>query len=506
MERADHRGRRHVVGAGRGDGDSIALSLGLVDGDVLRVWASSTTPAGSELPIIHLDLWKITVDITGIKLGVSLQELLKDSPDPGRRDPGARDIVIREKPGEGSGAGRRGPGHDGGRAPVRGRARSTSGWDRGKPTGNLVMPHGAAAAPVAVRARGPRDGSRLRARRHVLLHLRGHPREERPVRGRDLVHAAAGQARPATPTRRTSSSAASGSQFEVKDVVEITAQGMYRDELLPGRHPDQGAGPRRRHRHPRRRQRVGPDRRRLSGARGSRPAGEPHDYLLFLVALFGAIPMGPLELRGIEALYATGLMPKIEHGDREAGELKYYTWLKRARPTALPETRGARPRGSRRRTPGRSGSGVGRLDHRRRVGVPAQGVRRRLRLARRRPGSSSSSSSGCSSSKKPLALGVFEYDFKRDAFVLMIQLDITLKDIDRQLPRRPQRQARRHDHDRQQAGPHRARPPRRPGIVDRRQARARAQRSSSSSSSAPGSASSGRRTSTSAAASPSASP
>jgi hypothetical protein len=62
--------------------------------------------------------------------------------------------------------------------------------------------------------------------------------------------------------------------------------------------------------------------------------------MLFQAVLFGAIPMGPIELRQIEALYADDLLPKLSTDDVAVGQLKYYPWLKKARPTALPEDRG----------------------------------------------------------------------------------------------------------------------------------------------------------------------
>ncbi len=156
-------------------------------------------------------------------------------------------------------------------------------------------------------------------------------------------------------------------------------------------------------------------------------SGERTDYLLLLVALFGAVPIGPIELRGIEALYANSLAPKLEDGDREAGELKYYSWLKRARPTALPETRGLdawKP------TQDAWAFGFG-------VGVSFTGAGSVFQLKAFGAGFDTPDGAGLIivvefgmfGSKKPLALGVFEYDFRRGVFVLMIQLEITLDQI-----------------------------------------------------------------------------
>jgi len=406
-----------------GDGD-FAVSLGLVDGDVLRI-GFEHFPAGSDLPVIHLDLWKITVDFTGVKLGVSLGELMKDSPDPGAAIQALTTLVIKEKPGEGSGAADavRVTTEDG--HPFEA-ALADVGWDRGKPTGNMVMPHGAqlhlSRFVLEVHEMGL-------AYEHgaTYFSISGGIREKSdPFEGGIWFERLRGKigGNPDAPGFQLGGI---GLDFKVENVVKITAHGMYRDEIEPdGTHiKEQGLG--------------GGIVIYAGGNEwgltvdlywGSRipPAGEQQDYLLFLIALFGAIPMGPLELRGIEALYATGLMPKIDTSDREAGELKYYKWLKRARPTALPETRDLDS--SWKPTKDAWAFGLG-------LGVSITGGGSVFQIKAFGAGFDSPDTAGLIivvefgmfGSKKPLALGVFEYDFKRDAFVLKIQLDITLKDI-----------------------------------------------------------------------------
>jgi hypothetical protein len=406
-----------------GDGD-FAISIGMIDGDVLRI-GFEHSPAGSDLPVIHLDLWKITVDIIGVKLGVSLKELMKDSPDPGAAIQALTTIVIKEKPGEGSGAADavRSTTEDG--KPFEA-ALTDIGWDRGKLTGNMVMPHGAqlhlSRFVLEVHEMGL-------AYEHgaTYFSISGGIREKSdPFEGGIWFQRLRGKigGNPDAPGFQLGGI---GLDFKVENVVEITAHGMYRDETQPDgtRIKEQGLG--------------GGIIIYAGGNKwgltvdlywGSRipPAAAQQDYLLFLIALFGAIPMGPLELRGIEALYATGLMPKIETGDREAGELKYYKWLKRARPTALPATRDLATSWTPTKDAWAFGLGLG---------ISITGGGSVFQLKAFGAGFDSPQAAGLIivvefgmfESKKPLALGVFEYDFKRDAFVLLIQLDITLKDL-----------------------------------------------------------------------------
>lgn len=401
------------------DDHTIALTIGLVDGDVVRVsFDHEGDQAG--IPIIHLDLWKITVDITGIKLGVSLQELVKESPDPGAAIQALGRIVIREKPGDGPDIEM----EDENDRPFEA-VLDDVGWDRGKPTGNLVMPRGA----------------KLKLSRFVLeVHEMGLAYEQ----GATYFSISGAIREDATPleggiwfTRLRGKLAGNpdapgfqlggiGLELKVEKVVKITAHGTYRDERLPDGTVVKEQG-------------VGGGIIIYAGGNewgltvdvfwGTQipPGADPQDYLLFLVAFFGAIPMGPLELRGIEALYATGLMPAISTDDREAGELKYYSWLKRARPTALPENRGL---SAWKVTKDAWAFGVG-------LGISITGGGSVFQLKAFGAGFDSPKASGLIiviefgmfGAKKPLALGVFEYDFRRDAFVLMIQVEVSLKDF-----------------------------------------------------------------------------
>ncbi len=401
------------------DDHTIALSVGLVDGDVLRV---SFEHEGDQTgaPIIHLDLWKITVDITGIKLGVSLQELLRESPDPGAAVQALGKIVIREKTGDGPDV----EIEDENDRPFEA-VLDDVGWDRGKPTGNIVLPRGA----------------QLKLSRFVLevhemglayehgatyFSISGAIREKAaPLEGGIWFTRLRGKlgGNPDAPGFQLGGI---GLELKVENVVKITAHGTYRDERLPDGTVVKEQG-------------IGGGIIIYAGGNewgltvdvfwGTQipPDADPQDYLLFLVAFFGAIPMGPLELRGIEALYATGLMPAISADDREAGELKYYSWLKRARPTALPENRGL---SAWKVTKDAWAFGLG-------LGISITGGGSVFQLKAFGAGFDSPQAAGfiivvefgMFGSTKPLALGVFEYDFKSDAFVLMIQIDISLKYI-----------------------------------------------------------------------------
>ncbi len=405
-----------------GDGD-FEVEIGLVDGDVLRAsFAHTPPPVGDEIPVVRLDLWKVIVDIFRVRVGVSLQELSEHSPEPGQAIQALVDIMIREKPGDDDSDSVKLKKDDD--RPFEA-ALIDVGWDRGKPSGALVMP----------------PDTKLHLSRFVLevhemglayeqgatyMSISGAIREKTaPFEGgvwfTRLRNKLAGN--PDSPTLQLGGI---GLQLKVEDVVEITASGTYRDEELPDgtRVKEQGL--------------TGGIVIHSGGNKwgltldfywGSRipVSGEASDFLLFLIALFGAIPMGPLELRGIEALYATGLLPKIDESDRQAGELKYYKWLKRARPTALPESRGLE---AWKPTADAWAFGVG-LD------VSITGCGSVFQLKAFGAGFDSPTAAGLVvvvefgmfGSKKPLATGVFEYDCRTDAFVLMIQLDITLDEL-----------------------------------------------------------------------------
>ena len=403
--------------SGPGD-DRLAATIGFIDGDVVRL-GFEKSPPGSNLPIIHLDLWKITVDITGIKLGVSVQELLKNSPDPGAAIQALLTIYIKEKPGEGAVSA-----EDESGAPFEA-ALVDVGWDRGKPTGNMVMPRGAQLR-LAIFVLELHEMGLVFEQGATYFTISGGIRMKiDPFEGSIWFLRLRGKLS-GNPDAPGFQLGGIGLEIKIENVVEVSAHGMFRDETLTDgtRVKEQGLG--------------GGIIVYVGGNKwgltvdlfwGTRtpPTGDPTDYLLFLIALFGSIPMGPIALRGIEALYATGLMPKIEDTDREAGELKYYSWLKRARPTALPEGRGL---DSWKPTKDAWAFGIG-------VGLTITGADSVFQLKAFGAGFSSPTAAGLIiviefgmfGSKKPLALGVFEYDFKRDAFVLMIQLDVNLKEI-----------------------------------------------------------------------------
>ncbi len=406
------------------DGD-FELELGLIDGDVLRVsFAHTPPPLGDEIPLIRLDLWKIMVDVFRVRAGVSLRELGKDSPDPGAAIQLLADIIIREKPGESTGAASAVTITKDDNKPFEA-ALVDVGWDRGKPTGNMVMPHGA-QLKLSRFALEVREMGLVYEQGATYFSVSGGIRETTaPLKGSIWFTRLRGRIA-GNPDAPGFLLGGLGAELEVEKVVKITVHGSYRQETLPDgtRVKEQGLG--------------GGIIIYAGGNEwglttdvfwGERVpvSGERTDYLLFLVALFGAIPMGPIELRGLEALYADSLAPKLEDGDREAGELRYYSWLKRARPTALPETRGLdawKP------TRDAWAFGFG-------VGISFTGCGAVFQLKAFGLGFDSPDAAGLIiviefgmfGSKSPLALGIFEYDFRRDVFVLSIQLDVTLDQI-----------------------------------------------------------------------------
>ncbi|MEU1520113.1 hypothetical protein ABZ490_49770 [Streptomyces sp. NPDC005811] len=408
------------------------LSVGLVDGDVLRI-GFEHTPAGSHIPILHLDLWKLTVDITGVKTGVSLQELMRRSPSPGAAIQFLVTIVIKEKPGPGAGAaGAVTATPEGGG--LFEAALVDVGWDRGKPTGNMVMPHGAELHLATFVLEMHEMGL---ASEHGAIYMSfsgGIRLGIGTFEGRAWFTRLRGRfaGNPDAPVFQLGGI---GLEIKVKNVVEISAHGMYRDDTGPnGTRLQEKA---------------------LGGGIivycgdnewgltldlywGTRtPPGGPGDkFFLFLLAFFGAIPMGgAVQLTGIEVLFAHGLMPKIDAGDRQAGELKYYSWLKRARPTALPETRDLDSSWTPTKDSWAFGLGAG---------VSITGAGSLIKIRAFGAGFDSPSVSGLIivielqmfGAETPIAVGVFEYDFRHDAFVLMIQLDITIDKIVKNLPKK----------------------------------------------------------------------
>jgi hypothetical protein len=409
-------------------GDDFEAEVGLIDGDVLRVsFAHTPPPTGEDLPVVRLDVWKYVVDFFRIRVGLSLDELRKDSPsgsDPGDAVQALVDILIQEKPGGSGGASDVVDVKTEDGRPFEA-AINDVGWDRGKPSGAMTMPHGAQlqlsrfVLEVHEMGLAYENGA-------TYFSVSGAIREKTaPLEGGVWFTRMRGKLA-GNPDAPSFQLGGLGLDLKVEDVVEITAHGSYRDERLPDGTSIKEQG-------------LGGGLVIYAGGNkwgltidvfwGSRtpPSGEASDFFLLLVALFGAIPMGPLELRGIEALYATGLMPKIEDGDREAGELKYYKWLKRARPIALPESRGPEAWTA---TPDSWAFGVG-------LGVSITGCGSVVQLKAFGAGFDSPTTSGLIvvvefglfGAKKPLAVGVFEYDFRSGAFVLMIQIDVTLAEL-----------------------------------------------------------------------------
>jgi hypothetical protein len=406
------------------DDQGFEVEIGLIDGDVLRATFAHLPELGAQVPVVHLELWKAIIDIFRIRAGISLKEMGKPSPERASAVQALVDILIREKPGPASTPAEAVSVKSEDGKPFEA-ALVGVGWDRGKPTGNLVMP----------------PGTQLRLSRFALeVHemglayehgatyfaISGSIREKTsPLEGAIWFKRLRGKlaGNPDAPGLQLGGL---GAELAVEDVVKVTVHGMYRRDVLPDgtRVNEQGLG--------------GGIVIYAGGNEwglnvdvfwGERipVAGDRMDYLLLLVALFGAIPMGPFELRGIEALYADSLFPKLEDGDREAGELKYYTWLKRARPTAVPESRGLEAW-----TPLNDAWALGFG-----LGVSITGAGKVFQLKAFGVGFDSPTATGLIivvefamfGAKKPLALGVFEYDFRRDVFVLQIQIDATLDEL-----------------------------------------------------------------------------
>jgi len=70
----------------------------------------------------------------------------------------------------------------------------------------------------------------------------------------------------------------------------------------------------------------------------SSPA-EDFEYLFAQVFFSGSIPLGPVNLTGVRALFARDMKPKLEPVDRDSRELRYYTWYKRSDPLTVPGDR-----------------------------------------------------------------------------------------------------------------------------------------------------------------------
>lgn len=382
-----------------------------------------------QIPMLRLDLFGYLVDFFGLRAGVSLKALQQATIDPGAALVALFDIFIHKKyPQRSSGTESVGVQTEDG-SPFE-MALTDLGWMAGTPSGNIVLPQGTALTLSVFRLEIHEMGlaAELGATYFSIsggIRLATSSFEGAAWFTRLRVKLSGN---PSAPPFQL---AGVGAELKIPQVVEISIHGSYRNDLLPDgtRIKEHGFG--------------GSITIYAGGNQwglsvdvywGERiPVADPRlDYLLFMVTLFGAIPMGPLELRQIESLYANALLPKLDTGDRAAGELKYYAWLKRARPTALPETRGLDAWTP---TPDAWAFGLG-------MGVSFSGAGSVLLLTAFGLGFESPNAAGLIialelklfGGKKPIAIGILEYDFKRDAFVVQIQLDIALDQLIENFP------------------------------------------------------------------------
>ncbi len=178
---------------------------------VLR--APATRRSASVLPVVHLDLWKVVVDIFRIRAGVSLRSWARTSPEPGLGGAGARRHHDPREAGRHVHRGRGGQGEDGGRQAVRGGAHRC----RVGPRQAVRQPRDAAAARSstcrASRSRCTRWASPTSTAPPTSRSRAASAR--RPPRSKArLVHAAARQARrqPGRPGLRSSVGSAPSSR------------------------------------------------------------------------------------------------------------------------------------------------------------------------------------------------------------------------------------------------------------------------------------------------------
>ena len=384
-----------------------------------------------QIPMLRLDMFGYLVDFFGIRAGVSLKALQQPTIDPGAAIVALLDIFIHKKtPTQSTSSESVGVVTEDG-SPFE-MALTDLGWMAGTVSGNIVLPKGTALVLAVFRLEIYEMGlaSELGATYFSIsggIRLTTSSFEGAAWFTRLRVKLSG------NPDAPPFQLAGVGAELKIAQVVEISIHGSFRNDLLPDGTRIKEHG-------------FGGSIKIFAGGNewglsvdvfwGERiPVTEPRiDYLLFMVTLFGAIPMGPLELRQIESLYANALLPKLDTGDRAAGELKYYSWLKRARPTALPETRGLDAW-----TPTQDAwaFGLG-------LGVSFSGAGSVLLLTAFGLGFESPDAAGLIialelklfGGKKPIAIGILEYDFKRDAFVVQIQLDISLDQLIENFPRR----------------------------------------------------------------------
>ena len=403
-------------------GDDWEAEVGLIGGDVLRLSIARTPPAiGDDVPVVRLDVWKYVIDFFRLRVGLSLKEPPWNlTPSPRRSVPSPR---RHPHPGGPESERGRREARDRGRQPSQSRAHRR----RLGPRQAVRHQQDAARRPceaVPLRARGQEMGLAYE-QGATYFSVSGAIREKTaPLEG--AVWFTRLRAKLAgNPDAPGFQLGGLGLDLRKEGVVEITAHGSYRDQRLPDgtRIEENGLGGGLVIYAGGKKWGLSTD---VFWGTTTPPTGKPSDFFLLLLAMFGAVPMGPVELQGIEALYATGLMPKIEDGDRETGQLKYYKWLKRARPTALPESRGLSAWTP---TPDAWAFGLG-------LSVSIIGCGSAVKLKAFGAGFDSPAATGLVvvvelnmfGAKKPIAVGVFEYDFRSDAWVLMIPVDIKLAD------------------------------------------------------------------------------
>lgn len=66
---------------------------------------------------------------------------------------------------------------------------------------------------------------------------------------------------------------------------------------------------------------------------------EDFDYFFAQAFFSGSIPLGAIALRGLRALFARNMKPKLEPLDRDSRELRYYNWYRRSDPLTIPGDR-----------------------------------------------------------------------------------------------------------------------------------------------------------------------
>ncbi|WP_293676430.1 hypothetical protein, partial [uncultured Phenylobacterium sp.] len=414
-----------------GENTDWDFSLGLIDGDVLRASVARKPPPASSdgLPILNLDVWFAVVDIIRARFGVSLSALQKPQVEPGSAIQVLGDLLIREKPDTSS-------------SPVKVKTEDGKpfelalvdvGWDRGSISGSIVkqkdltLTMGPFALELHEAGFVAEDGA-------TYITLSGGIRQKTdPFTGRVFFERLRGRLA-GNPDAASFKIGGFGASLEVKDTVVIEAHGSYRNEVLGDgtRLKETGLGGKITIF-------VGKKQWGLSldvywGQR-TPVSGEPLDYRLFQAVLFGAIPIGPIELRQIEALYGDNLQPKLSPEPAAVGQLKYYPWLKKARPTALPEDRGL---SAWKPVQDTWAFGAG-------FGVSFTGCGE-LCLATAFvlgfDGEDEKTASGLIAvielkllgKDKPIAVGVFEYDFRTDAFILQLVVDIKLQDLIENFP------------------------------------------------------------------------